>query len=262
MKSLHRLTLGVATVLLVACGQTEVQDEQTGSHLEQLLAKNAAARGGEKRFESILGMRLKVQIEEPSFEVTGTYAATREGFVRVDVYAGGHRAFSEALGPDGGWQWRGGDDVTLPLSQQGEAALRRGMVSNLYALYAWPRHGYRLKLLDEQSSKDGFYTVLAEEPDGFTRTLWIDEQSFLVTRQAEFSALHPDVDSTRSRQITRVLDWLEIDGISIPVLTERVEEDSGKVIQRATVLSAELVLMGEPTPDWVRGDYFRPPDLG
>lgn len=245
--------------LLAGCGQTALQDESAGTGLDHLLARNAAARGGAAKFESTLAMRLEVRIEEPSFEVTGIYAATRDGFVRVDVYAGGHRAFSEALGPEGGWQWHGGDDITLPLSEEGEAALRRGLVSNLFPLYAWPDHGYRLRLLDEMPSEDGFFTIFAEEPGGFTRTLWLDEQSFLVARQAEFAALHPDIDGTRSKQVSRVLDWLEVDGIKIPVHTERVEEETGEVVQRSIVQSAELVSEGEDIPDWARAEYFKAP---
>jgi hypothetical protein len=246
----------VLILLLLGCGNTATHDHRK---LDRLLSLNAQARGGAARFEALQALRLEVHLKEPTFEVTGTYAATRDGHVRVDVYAGEQRVFSEALGPSGGWQWHGGKQKTLPLSQEGEAALRRGLVSNLHALYAWPRHGYQLSLaLDGKKTHS---VVVAAEPEGFTKRLWIDRQSHLVTRVYEFSALHPDVDSTPTEQYSMVLEWMSVSGVQIPRIIEKIDATTGEVIQRSTVLSAQLNFAGGTQPEWNNASYFERPEF-
>ena len=229
------------------------------SELGRLLALNAQARGGETRLGSLEALRLELYLEEPTFDVTGHYVASRDGFVRVDVYAGGHRAFTEAIGPDGGWQWQGGEAETMPLGADGYPALRRGMISNLYALYEWPRHGYTLKLGADPNAAHRM--ILAEEEDGFTKRLWINRKTHLVTREYEVSALHPDIDDTATEQYSTVREWMEVGGIRIPRVTEKIDVDTGEVMQRVEMRHIDLVFAGDPEPEWMAPGYFKAPEF-
>jgi hypothetical protein len=66
--------------------------------------------------------------------------------MRIDVFAGEDRVFTEALGPEGGWQMFG-DGTIADLSEDGDAALRRGVIANLYGLHELPALGYTLNFL-------------------------------------------------------------------------------------------------------------------
>src|SRR5687768_13137569 len=65
------------------------------STLDGLLRDHAAARGGAARIESMRNIALDLEIVEPGFTVDGRYAATRDGCMRIDVFAGGKHAISE-----------------------------------------------------------------------------------------------------------------------------------------------------------------------
>ena len=95
--------------------------------LERLLDAHADARGGKAALENLQTMTVDLEIIEPDFTVTGHYRASRDGQMRIDVYAGDQRVFTEALGPDGGWQMFDDGEVA-DLSPDGDAALQRGII--------------------------------------------------------------------------------------------------------------------------------------
>jgi len=78
------------------------------TELDSILSENARAQGG-AQLADIQAVRIKLHIQEPTFEVEGVYTATREGRMRIDIYAGGQRVFAEGLmdGPEGvcAWEW-------------------------------------------------------------------------------------------------------------------------------------------------------------
>ncbi len=251
---------GVFLLLLAACN-SENSSPGASRSLAAVLDLNAQARGGMERFSKLRALRLQVQITEPGFQVSGTYVATREGYVRIDVYSNEQRVFSEALGPEGGWQWRAGAEETQALSTSGEAALRRGLVSNLYALYEWPEQGYELKIIDGQDQGQSHTVVEARETDGFTKRLLLDPNTHLVTQIWETSALHPDIDSRKTEQYTQVQAWETVNGILMPTLTEKIDAESGETIQRAEVTALELLQVGVARPAWADPEYFGAPDF-
>jgi hypothetical protein len=66
-------------------------------------------------------VRYLLTIKEPSFEVTGTYVATRDGSMRIDIEADGQRVFSEGVHDGQAWQWTAGEGIALQdLHQSGE----------------------------------------------------------------------------------------------------------------------------------------------
>ena len=247
-------------VCIAGCAATPaVSPVAEDSELGRLLALNADARGGEARLGSLQAMRLTLYLEEPTFEVTGHYVATRDGHVRVDIYAGGHRAFTEAIGPAGGWQWQGGETQTMPLSADGYPALRRGLVSNLFALYEWPQQGYNLRLGADPDNRHRL--IIAEEADGFTKRLWLNRETHLVAREYETSALHPDIDDTPTEQYSTVREWMDVGGIKIPRVNEKVDVETGEVMQRVEMRRIDLVFSGDPEPEWMAPGYFKAPEF-
>ncbi len=226
--------------------------------LDHVLELHSEARGGKQAIESVHALRLRVDIEEPTFSVHGVYVATRDGHMRVDIYDGETLVFVEALGPEGGWQWSAGGEVRS-LSVEGEAALRRGVLGNLYGLHEWPAHDVSLSLVQsDEASAGNYWLVDAVEKDGFTRRLRIDRQSHLVVRSSEVSALHPDMDATPIAQYTEHGEWALERGVLMPRFTRRVDEASGETVQTARVRGIELRVAGEMLPEWARTPHFEP----
>ena len=250
-----------AFILVVACfALAAVAGASPVNTLDDILQLNAQSRGGAQALRSVHAIRLEVHLEEPTFTVTGTYVASRDGYVRVDVYAGEQRVFSEALGPKGGWQRHGGSDEILPLSPEGAAALERGRISNLYALFEWPQLGYRLALRPD--SPDSHWVITATVPDGFQKQLWLDRGSHRIVRQYEISALHPDIDTTELEQYSETSDWNDATGVAIPSVTRRIERASGETLQVSRVLKVEILDADTAgTTSWAAPDYFLAPDM-
>lgn len=227
-------------LIVTACG--EAPEQNALPSLEDLLVRHTEARGGAEAIEGVRNVRVELEIIEPDFTVTGIYVATREGYMRIDVFAGGQRVFTEALGPDGGWQMFG-DGRVADLSADGHSALVRGVAANLFGLHERVALGYSLELFGEITHGGKAYYELEEvAPDGFSKRLYMDPVSYQITRDLETSALHPDIDATRQRQETISMDF-RASGDGEPVYSNKQETrdiDTGELMQTATITSRAI----------------------
>lgn len=205
-----------------------------------LIERHMNARGGVQAFEQLHALRLALEITEPGFTVRGDYVATKSGYMRIDIYAGDERVFTEAIGPNGGWQLKEGATEVEELTAEGEDALRRGLIGNLYGLHELPRLGYDVTYAGVQAI-DGLELLAVDQvaPSGFAKRLYLDPRTFLVVRELETSALHPDLDLIETRQVTERGDYREIDGLLISWLSDKRDIESGEVMQTVRVLHVE-----------------------
>lgn len=227
--------LPLPLLLLAAC---QADDRTT---LDSVIQHHSDARGGEQAIESVQAIRLELEISEPGFTVHGDYVATRDGHMRIDIFAGDERVFTEAVGPDGGWQLLQAATEATELSEDGESALKRGLVENLYGLHERADLGYELSLAGS-ISRDGedFWVIDQVAPDGFSKRLYLDSSSYLVMSQIETSALHPDLDSTKTQQQTYFSEHRPAAGALIPRRTEKIDSESGEVVQTVIVRNVEI----------------------
>lgn len=226
-----------ALFLLVIAACSESPQQPTLPTLEELLANHTEARGGAAAIEAVQTVTVELEIVEPDFTVTGTYVATRGGHMRIDIFAGGNRVFTEALGPDGGWQMFG-DGRVADLSADGHKALVRGVAGNLFGLHERAALGYQLELFGEITHDGKTYYELEEvAPDGFSRRLYMDPVSYQITRDLETSALHPDIDATKARKETHSMDF-RAGSAGEPVYANKQETrdmDTGALMQTTTI---------------------------
>jgi len=169
-------------------------------NLEQVLAHHLEAMGGKENISSLRNLELKLRIWEPEFEVEGFYRASVEGMMRIDIFAGEQRVFSEGIDAAGGWQQNGEGAAVLGISEQGLLALQQGIRRNLRGLMHVPSSNDLSRSL-EQQYLDGtnYFVASLNEPDGIVRTLYINIENWLVERTRQVKALHPDIDSTEIR---------------------------------------------------------------
>lgn len=204
--------------------------------MDRLLERHTEARGGMAAIEAIASLQITLQIEEPTFSVRGEYVATRAGNMRIDVYAGDERVFTEALGPDGGWQWHQDAATAEDLSAEGKRALRRGLIENLFGLHELAGLGYGLRNLGPVEMDDrAFWLVELEAPDGYVKKLYLGAETCLVEREIEHGSLHPDLDPARTRRMTIHSDFAATDGVVFPGTSRTVDLETGTVVQSTSI---------------------------
>lgn len=222
-------------LLLVSC---QANDRVS---LGQLIERHTESRGGEQAIENVHSLRFDLEITEPGFTVRGDYVATRDGYMRIDIYSGNERVFTEALGPGGGWQLLRGATVSTDLSADGERALKRGLIGNLYGLHELSKLGYELSFAEiEMRDAESFWAIDQVAPDGYSKRLFVDKSSFLISREIEISALHPDLDSIETQMETNFEDFEAFAGVLFARLIEKIDTTTQQVVQAVVVKEIDI----------------------
>jgi hypothetical protein len=210
--------------------------------LADLLACHDSAVGG-PALRAVRRLEYRLVIEEAGMTLRGRYRATRDGRMRIDVFAGGTRVYSE--GWDGRRAWQLPQDSTRPVpsAAQAGAALRHGLEQpgHLWTLADMPGNGHTLTLMGRELV-DGtrYYVVRLTLADGFRSWYLVDPTTCLVGRKRDFRAFHPDQDPNR-KWIESVFDeFRTVGGITKSYRTRDVDRASGKVISTTRVLDIAL----------------------
>jgi hypothetical protein len=211
-------------------------EAQTPLTLGDVITHNAEAMAGRNRIESVQTLEVTLHITDPSFEVDGIYHAARPGRMRIDILDHGKRVYMERFDGAKGWQWNGKEE-----KEEGEiptAALRHGieLPGNLFGLHELQKRGNRLELAGREKV-DGadYYIVRVVFADGYESSLYVDSQTWRITRRREMRALHPDVDPTKTTIESRKSDWRQVDGLWFAFASEDVDLNTGKVLESVRV---------------------------
>jgi hypothetical protein len=200
---------------LLALGLLVLTCAANADPLGDILRCNAEALGGDDAFARVDNLRIELDIEEPGFEVTGTWVGSRDGRMRIDVHAGGERVFAEGLDGERAWQWTPGDGVSLS-DAQGKAALRHGIEApgRFYTLQQLRARGARIELLEPGSqARGGEWQIRLAREDGTDIDFFLDRSSCLLTREVSHRAFHPDIDRTEVLIQTVHGEPVEVDGV-------------------------------------------------
>jgi hypothetical protein len=205
------------------------------------LARHAEARGGAEALEAVRSIRVKLHISEPGFEAELLYRAARPEMARVDVLIERQVVFIEGFDGTVAWQQPGPDAPPTIASADGTAALRRGALGNLYALHELQALGHELQLL-ERTDIDGirYYAVKVTFDDGEVEHQYMDPESFLVIRERQVHALHPDIDSSERWIESRSSDFRAIDGIVRSFRSADWDLRTGERLQSVEISTIDL----------------------
>ena len=217
----------------------------SAADLETILNRNHEGHGGDAyaRIESI---RVELLISEPTYEVRGTYLATREGLVRMDVFTGKTRVFSEGVSPACVWSWspnQPAEERGACVGDEEAAALRHGV--ELPGLFHTLRdvrdRGAAVHLVGSVGSSSGpEWQLRVTLEDGFSRDYFIDQESYEITRARDFRAFHPATDPTEVLIETRFESPHRVEGILRFQRQVNVNVNTGDVLGTTTVLNLEF----------------------
>jgi hypothetical protein len=230
------------------------------NHLADLVDRHTAAMGGRQAIEAITSVEYRLRIVEPTFAVDGVYSADRSGRMRIDIYADGERVYTEAHDGRGAWQM-GADGKATASTALGAAALWHGtqFPGKLLGLHEMAEHGHRLEFVGEERHDGILYPVIRLTlRDGFTSYLYFNPETWLLERQRDERALHPDVDPRQKLLENRFTDYRQLQGMMRSYGGSQVDIGSGATLQTSTVtglrvnvaLEDELFRFGSQPPSY------------
>ena len=210
--------------------------------VDDVIERNTSAMGGRAAIEAIHSIEINLHITDPGFEVDGIYHAARPGRMRIDVQAGGKQVFTEAFDGQQGWQSHDQSEPE-PASPKTAAALRHGveLPGKLFGLHEMKQRGHKIDLVGRETV-DGidYYVVRLTFGDGYTTSLYVDPQSWLITRRRDVRPLHVDVDPTPTTIEQRISDFREIAGVRFAFASTEIDLKTGKQLESTKVGSIKV----------------------
>ena len=210
--------------------------------LQQVLELHTKAMGGKQVIEKIKSAQIELKIEEPEFTVDGVYIADRNIRMRIDIYAGGKRVFTEGFNGTQGWQMKEDGKATLA-SPQGSAALRTGIFlpGKFFGLHELSALGHTLSYEGRDKADGISYHVLKLALDSKKQIFfYIHPDTGLIERTRDVKALHPDLDPTEKTTETVNSDFRKVDGTIRSFKSVQKDLKTGKTLQTTTVKSIKL----------------------
>jgi hypothetical protein len=227
-----------ARICLVASGLLTLGCEKPSLKLEELVARNTEAMGGRVALAAVQAVAVDLHIVDPDFAVDGSYIAARPGRMRIDIIAGGKSVYTEAFDGERGWQWKGKGTETVAESAKGTAALRHGveLPGHLFGLAEVQQRGHTLILRGrEQVEGTNYHVVRLTLKDGYETDLYLDPESWLITRRRDERPLHVDIDPTPTMIEQRMTDFRKVSGVTFSFANVEVDLKTGKVLETTTV---------------------------
>ena len=208
--------------------------------LQQVIDRNTEARGGAAALDRIQSVIFDVEIHEGGQTLNGRYAASKNGFVRVDIYVDGKYAGGEGI--DAAGVWTTGKNGPEPSVATGAAnALLHGAEDKLYGWHRFAERGHKLTLMPPQTIDGVTYQVVEiRYSTGHVSYYYVDPKTWLAVRRRDERAFHPDVDQTKQRVESIYSDFQAVDGVVAPHADADIDLATGKVLATHPVLRRQI----------------------
>lgn len=233
--NLKTTALVFVLALMVGCATAQLEVSESSWIIDDVVK----ARGGEQAIEAIQTVRTQLEITEKDTTVHGDYRASRDGFVRIDIYADDKLVYSEGIDADGAWE-RNGDMSAKAVSVTGapEDNLRHGLIFNLYGLHELHDLGHSVRLDGWDDEGGQTYQVLKITlADGFETWRYIDPATHLVVKSRDERALHPMADPDTKLLERDYSEFATSCGVVSPMASRQIDVTSGETLQTTKVLS-------------------------
>lgn len=234
-----------------ACARPRSVSSPRSLTLAELIHRNTVARGGAAALDRMHSLVAEVEVSEGGHLVGGPYAATKEGFVRVDIYVGGKNVYSEGVDRAGVWLWTGGPGPAQPSVATGAAnALTNGAEDKLFGWNRFPERGHKMALMPP-ALLDGinYQVVEVRYSTGQISYFYVHPASWQAERRRDERAYHPDMSQTKQRIESRYFDFGAVAGVVASRRSVDIDLDTGKMLSSGRTLGRRI----NPT---LAADYF------
>lgn len=214
---------------------------RTGLPIEKVIERNTQAMGGRPAIEAVHSIEVSLHITDPGSEVDGIYYAARPGRMRIDVSVQGKHVFTEAFDGLHGWEWNGKESRLT--SAAATAALRHGveLPGKLFGLHELQQRGNRVELVGRETiDGNNYYVVRTTLSDGYSTTLYVDPESWLITRRRDFRPLHVDIDPTPTTIEQRSSDFRMVSRVQFAFAGSETDLKTGKVLETSRINSIKI----------------------
>ncbi len=227
--------LNLLLLLVLAPGSAICATDRTAEIIDQVTRVN----GGIAAAQAIPALAYHIHVKEATYEADGTYLVDRQGRMRIDLYMGDKRVYTECYDGTRGWQMDG-DGKVAESSAEGTKALWHGTQypGQILALAELPQHGHRIENSGHERVGGIDYDVLKlTMRDGFETYRYVNRKTGRIERSRDIRAPHPDIDAKRRPLDTAWSDFRKIDGVVRPFTETQTDLETGKWNQTATVKS-------------------------
>lgn len=208
----------------------------TSPGLAEIIRRNTLARGGAAALDRMRSIAVDVEIVEGGQTLNGHYAASSDGLVRIDVYAGGKLVGAEGIDANGVWIL--GKDGPRPSVATGAAnALQHGAENHLFGWHRFAARGHKMALMPAEMIDGVTYPVVeVRYSTGHASYFYVDPVSWQAVRRRDERAYHPDVSQAKQRVESRSLDFRTVDGVVAAHRNEDYDIATGKLLSVNRVL--------------------------
>jgi hypothetical protein len=192
--------------------------------LEEIVFHNAEAEGRGRPAQSL---QIELTLKEARSELQATYRVTRNGQMRIDIMAAGHRIYTEAYDGTKGWDMDAHGTATV---DPNGAALWHGtqFPGQIFGLDEVVAHGHRLEYVGRERVAGVDYLVLRLTlSDGFETYRYINPSTWLIDRGRDFRAFHPALDAKRGWVETTWADYRPVGGVLRSFLSINTDLETG-----------------------------------
>lgn len=218
-----RALLSSLAVALAACAPP-------APGLEEIVAHNRAVVNGaaDTSLVSTLEVDLRMKDAKAGAELGALYRVNRRGQMRIDIYSGGQRVYTEAFDGKRGWDW--GAQGTAATVDPHAAALWHGtqFPGMIFGLEDLVPNGHRLEYLGrERLSGVDYYVLKITLSDGFVTYRYVNPATWLIERGRDFRAFHPALDAHQTWIETVYSDYRRVDGVLRSFLSTNTDLGTG-----------------------------------
>jgi hypothetical protein len=205
--------------------------------LDDVVSRNTAAMGGQEALAKMGAVGVHLHIVDPDFAVDGYYRVARPGKMRIDIEADGKHVYTEAFDGKRGWQWKGEGKTVVDESPKATAALEHGieLPGHLFGLDEVRKRGHQLTLHGrEQLEGTHYYVLRLTLKDGYVTDLYVDPETWLITRRRDERPLHIDIDPKPTTIEQRMSDFRKVSGVTFSFANVEIDVKTGKVLETTT----------------------------
>ncbi|HEV2111771.1 MAG TPA: hypothetical protein VGT99_10495 [Gammaproteobacteria bacterium] len=240
--------------MLSGCMGPAAASDKAAVDLERIVANNETAVQAGTDTSQIKAVEVDLDIREANSDSEAIYRADRQGRMRIDIYSGGKRVYTEAYDGHQGWDW--GKAGSAPTVDRYAAALWHGtqFPGQIFGLQDMAALGHKLEYIGREIVAGvDYYVLKLTLSDGFETYRYINPDTWLIERGRDFRSFHPARNHDRKTWIETVWsDYRPVQGVRRSFLSVNTDLGSGQWQATNTIHAIKI----NPTLDPA---IFKPP---